>query len=125
MVKSGHTRPSSGSTCHRINFDHWCQTVKKITVQASLHCSEAIVLAGGSDNGKFIYVLEVRGTVTYANDAVFESGDIVLKIQEQKISGFTLLDAVSLLKYSLKNSNILSVECVPCGKFIMYLYLNF
>lgn len=118
-MKSGHTRPST-SYCDRNNIDHWYQSVKQIKVHTFPHYSDAIVLAGGSDNGKFVYVLEVRGAITYVNDIAFESGDIVLQIQEHKVSGFTLLDAVRLLEYYLTNSDLLSIECIPCGKYYQF-----
>lgn len=120
MVRSGHTRPS-GSCCNEVNLNHWCQTVKQVIVRTFTRCDESITLAGGSDNGQFIYASDVGSDIEYADDVALENGDILLKIQEQKISGFTCLDAVSLLKYCCKNSSSLIIECVPCGEYLTIL----
>lgn len=115
MVKSGHTRPN-GNSCDKLNLNHWCQTVKQVIIRTADYCEESITLAGGSDNGHFIYVSDVRNDIEYLDDTSLESGDILLKIQEQKIPGFTYLDAVNLLKYCSKNSRLLTINCVACGE---------
>lgn len=115
MVNSGQKRPSSKS-CDEINITHWYQTVKKIVFQTFRNNNPCIVLSGGSDHGKLIYILEVSPEVKYSSDQICENNDVVLKIQEQKISGFTYLDAVNFLQYCFKNSNSVTIECVPSGE---------
>ncbi|KAK7582231.1 hypothetical protein V9T40_013676 [Parthenolecanium corni] len=115
MVNSGQKRPSSKS-CDEINITHWYQTVKKIVFQTFRNNNPCIVLSGGSDHGKLIYILEVSPEVKYSSDQICENNDVVLKIQEQKISGFTYLDAVNFLQYCFKNSNSVTIECVPSGQ---------
>lgn len=115
MVNSGHKRPSSKSR-DEISITHWYQTIKRVVLQTSENGDPGIVLSGGSDNGKLIYILEVSVEVRYANDQICENSDVVLKIQEQKVSGFTYLDAVNFLHYCFKNSDTVTIECVPSGE---------
>ncbi|XP_065215040.1 membrane-associated guanylate kinase, WW and PDZ domain-containing protein 2 isoform X2 [Planococcus citri] len=124
MVNNGHTRPSDRESQEKSSviyensrrFNHWSQTVKKVVIRTFADCDKCIVIGGGSDNGEFVYIEHVRNDqIAYVSDRVFENDDVVLTIQEQKVSGFTYLDAVNWLKHCAKSSALVAVECIPRG----------
>ncbi len=123
MVKSGHTRPS-GTSYDRENICHWSQSVKKVSFRTLEDCDTHLKFGGGSDNGELIFVSEVSSNIKYTREFALETGDIILKIQEQNVSGFTLLDAVNLLLYCCKNHSIVVIECVAYGELLILIQLD-
>lgn len=128
MVNSGHTRPSDPKfggkevnlggkkTTH---VHHWSECVKTVIIETFENCDKCFVLGGGSDRGEFVYVTEIRGgdKIKYVNERHFQNGDILLKVQDQKVSGFTYLDAVNWLKHCCRSSYSITIECVPQGRY--------
>lgn len=126
MVNNGHTRPSDRESHRKSSVvcennrrsNHWSQTVKKVIIRTFADCDKCIVIGGGSDNGEFVCIEHIRNDqITYISDCEFENGDIVFAIQEQKVSGFTYLDAVNWLKHCTKSSTSLVIECIPKGEW--------
>ena len=90
---------------------HWSQRVHESVLNVSnLGLIEDTLISklnGGSDNGQFIYVdseldagllKNLAGTSSNNSSARIEPGEIVLEIEQQKVSGYTLFDVLSLVK---------------------------
>lgn len=119
MVKSGRTRPKGKVVGDKKNGDgHWSQLLKKVSVRAGDKFGECVKFLGGSDNGQLIYLGQVSTQIEYESDCKFGNGDVVLKIQQQPVSGYTLVDAVNLLQHCCKNFAVVSFECVSAGEYL-------
>lgn len=130
MVNSGHKRPSDCESQNKSviceNNRHWSQTVKRVIIKTFPDCEKCLVISGGSDNGEFVYLSEARSNqVKYLSECFFDDGDVLLTIQEQKVSGFTYLDAVNWLKHCSKCSTSVVIECIPRGKHVgIYIFMD-
>lgn len=126
MVNSGHKRPSDCESHDKSviyeNYRtpcHWSQTIKKVIIGTFPDCDKCLVISGGSDSGEFVYVNEIcNEKIPYLSEYVLENGDILLTIQEQRVSGFTYLDTVNWLKHCVKSSTSLVIASIPRGEFI-------
>ena len=93
------------SPTKNIIHKHWSQKKHESTITSDFieKTNFADALTGGSDNGQFIYINKSFNI----DQLVFISGklnsnEIILEIQNYKISGYTLYDVNLLLKQVLK-----------------------
>jgi hypothetical protein len=101
---------------HNHNGKHWSQIVhESCLIVTSVDLIEDILLTklnGGSDNGQFIYLDSSfnQNIFKYAGAPAstrLEPNEILLEIEKQKVSGFTLFDVLNLIKtLSSQNSQI-------------------
>ncbi|XP_074645982.1 membrane-associated guanylate kinase, WW and PDZ domain-containing protein 1-like [Tubulanus polymorphus] len=91
------------------------------------HQSEAIValniadgslnipVSGGSDSGRFCYVGDVRQERVNYHSGKLQSGAIVIEIQGQKVSGYTLRDLIQWLEHVSQNGAPVLIKTVKPG----------
>ena len=76
--------------------EHWSLHIQE-TVVSTIHdsslCPDCITLQGGADDGKFIYIANINyGKISYHGEKLLVN-DIVLEVQGQRLTGYTLRDA--------------------------------
>jgi hypothetical protein len=113
--------PSSIGTSNTtsLNTKHWSQKVHESTlIVTNLDLIEDTLLTklnGGSDNGQFIYLdasLNTNLFKYYNNSGRLEPYEIILEIEKQKVSGYTLFDVISLIKQLCKLSQTITIRTV-------------
>ncbi|XP_046353265.1 membrane-associated guanylate kinase, WW and PDZ domain-containing protein 1-like isoform X6 [Haliotis rufescens] len=96
---------------------HWCQLIQE-TIVSSAHGEEGldvITVKGGADSGLFCYIGDVNhDRVNYHGGKLF-ADDIMLEIQGQKVSGYTLRDASIWLKQVSQNGAPVMIKTVRTG----------
>ena len=98
---------------------HWSHRVhESILIVTNLDLIEDTLLTklnGGSDNGQFIYLdssLNANLFKYYSNSSRLEPNEIILEIEKQKVSGYTLFDVLSLIKQLCKLSQTITFRTV-------------
>ena len=113
---------------HHTSYDnhsqkHWSHKVhESILIVTNLDLIEDILLTklnGGSDNGQFIYLDYTFNPSLfkyYNNSSRLEPNEIILEIEKQKVSGYTLFDVLSLIKQCCKMSQTITFRTVKSRK---------
>jgi hypothetical protein len=105
------TNNSSPNTCNK----HWSQNIHESTLSSRLVDSDQFLscINGGSDNGQFIYFDSSLNNIelSFLNGQL-NPNEILLEIQNQKISGYTLYDVVKLLKQLSSNFESINFRTV-------------
>nr|XP_018903603.1 PREDICTED: membrane-associated guanylate kinase, WW and PDZ domain-containing protein 1-like isoform X2 [Bemisia tabaci] len=118
MPKSGQDRPNTASSSSKlVNKEkiHWCNNLNTVVIAASPNRSLSFSVAGGSDNGEFVYVQDVTvGKINVINGTL-KKGDIILEIEGQKIAGYTLNDTTAWLNHCTLTSEQVTLKTVPAG----------
>ncbi len=99
---SGTTEPTSPAS-------HWSDNLKE-TVLVSELCFE---VEGGADEGQFP---QVGRLLPSAEGNEVRTGDVLLEVQGQKVSGYTLADVTAWLKHCLKNRNPVVIRTAAKGR---------
>jgi hypothetical protein len=96
---------------------HWSQNIHESTLSSRLVDTDQFLscIYGGSDNGQFIYFDQSINNLelSFLNGKL-NPNEILLEIQNQKLSGYTLYDVVKLLKQmssTFESINFRTVEC--------------
>jgi hypothetical protein len=90
---------------------HWSENLAE-TVLVSDLCFE---IEGGADVGQFP---QVGRTNDYAEETL-RTGDVLLEVQGQKVSGYTLADVTAWIKHCLKNRNPVVIKTATQGRKIV------
>ncbi len=113
---SVNTASLSATAAHQ---KHWSQKVHESTlIVSNLDLVEDTLLTklnGGSDNGQFIFLdasLNTHLFKYYNNSSRLEPYEIILEIEKQKVSGYTLFDVLSLIKQLCKLSQTITFRTV-------------
>ncbi|KAH9490587.1 Membrane-associated guanylate kinase, WW and PDZ domain-containing protein 2 [Bulinus truncatus] len=93
---------------------HWTKQVRE-TVASAFHDDLCIEIDGGADNGQFCYVGLFRVDKINYHSGKLTTGDIILEIQGQKISGYTQRDARIWLKQVSQNGTPVMIKTVPAS----------
>lgn len=97
-----------------IGHSHWSSRLVEIT--ASAHPENGYLrlpIGGGADNGKFCFITEdVEENSLISWSGHFRAGDILMEIQDHQVSGYTLLDVVTLVETLSRNGNPLLFKMV-------------
>ncbi|XP_059171787.1 membrane-associated guanylate kinase, WW and PDZ domain-containing protein 3-like isoform X4 [Physella acuta] len=91
---------------------HWTKQIRE-TIAAAFHDDLSITIEGGADNGQFCYLGLIRVDKINYHGGRLNSGDIILEIQGQKISGYTQRDATIWLKQVSQNGAPVMIKTVP------------
>ena len=96
---------------------HWNQQIQE-TVASSVHGeSLCIELKGGADSGQFVYLGNVdHDKISYHGEKLY-GDDILLEVQGQKVSGYTLRDATVWLKQVSQNGAPVMIKTVRPGEW--------
>ncbi|CAM1323212.1 Uncharacterised protein g8324 [Pycnogonum litorale] len=104
----------------------------KLSKETVLTCGtdgilNAIIIDGGSDNGQFPYIGSVdQEKLNYVQGDRLVVNDIILEIQEQKVSGYTQRDVIAWLNHCSRNALPVTIKTVPSESLTKNLrqYLN-
>lgn len=79
-----------------------------------------VVIKGGADSGFFCYIGDVpkQDQITYHSGSLHPD-DIILEIQGQKVSGYTLRDINIWLKQVSQNGAPVMIKTVRPGRYIV------
>lgn len=100
---------------------HWIDNAKEsVVVLAPGNNAELTVeILGGADVGQFPYVADVPpdgGGVVVEVGQGFQVGDVLLEVQGQKVSGYTLNDVKAWLLHCLRGQTPVAIKTVQKGK---------
>lgn len=100
-----------------ISNKHWSQNIHQSTLSSRLVDSDKFLssIRGGSDNGQFIFFdSSICDFELSSLNEKLNPNEILLEIQNQKVSGYTLYDVIKLIKQlssTFESINIRTVEC--------------
>ena len=104
--------------------NHWNEIVQETVLSASNPDELYFDLSGGADIGLFPHVGDLHSRPEDVNVSVrgcgLNSGDVILDIQGQKVSGFTGQDVQEVLKQYLTNGKMVVVRAVPKGRIASF-----
>ncbi|XP_059092119.1 membrane-associated guanylate kinase, WW and PDZ domain-containing protein 2-like isoform X5 [Tigriopus californicus] len=123
------TRPSVNAECH------WSEILRDIVLinDTNREISELYFdLSGGADHGQFPYVGTVSTTpdsrgISVSTSVDVRVGDVLLEVQDRKVSGYTQADVVAWIKHCLRSRDSpVVIKTVPEGAITTDLrqYLN-
>lgn len=107
----------SSAKAVEVSLPHWSTTLVEIT--ASAHPEDGYLrlpIGGGADNGKFCLITEnvdQESLISWAGN--FLAGDILMEVQDHQVSGYTLLDVVTLIETLSRNGSPLLFKTVRGG----------
>nr|KAG5711460.1 hypothetical protein BaRGS_025887 [Batillaria attramentaria] len=94
---------------------HWSQQIQETVASASHEENLSITLKGGADIGQFVYLGSVdHDKISYHGEKLY-TDDILLEVQGQKVSGYTLRDATVWLKQVSQNGAPVMIKTVRPG----------
>lgn len=101
---------------------HWSHTCHETVLLSNDSRSFIpLPLAGGADNGQFIYLkqpislLRNKSTVNIIKGNRIDADEIVLSVEQQQVSGYTLSDAQQLLETLSANGKQIKLKTVKSG----------
>ena len=110
-----------------IPIRHWSQTCHETTLASNdAEHSIQISLAGGAENGQFIYVnesislLKNKPFVTIIKGSKIDYEEIILEIEHQSIAGCTLIDVELLVERLSMNGRTIVLKTVKSGMFLSF-----
>lgn len=113
MIRNKQLPPTKGlRPPEKIHELHWTKQVRE-TVASAFHDDLPVSVEGGADNGQFCYLGMVRVDKINYHGGKLNTGDIILEIQGQKISGYTQRDASVWLKQVSQNGAPVMIKTVP------------
>jgi hypothetical protein len=95
---------------------HWSQKVHETIIYSEQVRNRNLIerIKGGSDFGQFIYLGQIDDLNIEALNSRLNSHEIILEINQQKISGYTLYDVLIWLKQLLATYNTITFHtCKP------------
>lgn len=96
---------------------HWSQQIQETVASAIHEESLSIALKGGADSGQFVYLGSVdHDKISYHGEKLY-GDDILLEVQGQKVSGYTLRDATVWLKQVSQNGAPVMIKTVRPGEW--------
>ncbi|KAK3797857.1 hypothetical protein RRG08_052456 [Elysia crispata] len=113
MMKSKLYPPPKGPPIFDKNTEvHWTKQVRE-TVASAFHDDLPVSIDGGAENGQFCNLGLIRVDKINYHGGKLTSGDIILEIQGQKVSGYTQRDASLWLKQVSQNGAPIMIKTVP------------
>ena len=91
---------------------HWTKQVRE-TIASAASDDLPISIEGGADNGRFCVLGAIKADQIHYHGGKLTSGDIILEVQGQKISGYTQRDATLWFKQVSQNGAPIMVKTVP------------
>ncbi|PVD24614.1 hypothetical protein C0Q70_15098 [Pomacea canaliculata] len=91
---------------------HWSQQIQE-TVSSAIHEeSLSLTLRGGADSGQFVILGSIdHEKISYHGEKLY-TDDILLEVQGQKVSGYTLRDATVWIKQVSQNGAPVMIKTV-------------
>lgn len=99
---------------------HWSQkkheSVLDVSQLSQLELEKHLLakLSGGSDNGQFVVFSNStadKSTLRYQTQSRIVDGEIILEVEENRISGFTLYDVVDLILKLYRTQKSIRFRC--------------
>lgn len=106
---------------------HWLQTVHQ-TILVSTDSTHPIRLnlAGGADNGQFVYFNEClsliktpKSPLTIVKGNRIDLDEIILEVDEHQVAGCTLVDVRSLIENLSLNGKQIQLKSVKSGNVVI------
>lgn len=115
MIRSKQLPPPKGPPPSDENFEwHWTKQIHE-TVASAYHDDLPISIEGGAENGQFCFLGLIRVDRINYHGGKLTTGDIILEVQGQKISGYTQRDASLWLKQVSQNGAPVMIKTVPAA----------
>ena len=96
---------------------HWSERVEESIVSFGLpEGLLSLLIQGGADSGQFCYIGDVRSDKIQYHTGKLHPDDIVLEIQGQKVTGYTLNDTLNWLKQVSRNAAPVMFKTVRSSK---------
>ncbi|XP_076052844.1 uncharacterized protein LOC143032257 [Oratosquilla oratoria] len=109
---SNTSKDSSGASSRAPASDHWiCHVVETVITTPS---EGSVTVLGGSDNGEFPYLGEIKKDTKYPGDGPsLVCGSLILEVQGQRVAGYTQRDVVAWLNHCTRNGNPCVIKTAP------------
>lgn len=110
---------------------HWSEILRDIVLinETNREITELYFdLSGGADHGQFPYVGTVTTTpdsrgISVSTSVDVRVGDVLLEVQERKVSGYTQADVVAWIKHCLRSRDSpVVIKTVPEGRIVCLIY---
>jgi hypothetical protein len=108
-------------------FKHWSQTCHETILSSNENSySIKLPLAGGADNGQFIYfneyisILKNKTSVNIIKGGKIDIDEIILEIDQHQIAGYTLADAQIIIETLSTNGKQIKLKTVKTGMYVFY-----
>ncbi|ESO07417.1 hypothetical protein HELRODRAFT_191177 [Helobdella robusta] len=104
----------SSKTISELDPNHWCSRV--LTSRLSFiknKASDCLTICGGAENGQFCWIGGIKNEnliVYHDGETPLRPNDILIKVGDLSVSGFTTYDLKEWLKITTRNRNIITVE---------------
>ncbi|KAI0211370.1 Membrane-associated guanylate kinase, WW and PDZ domain-containing protein 2 [Lamellibrachia satsuma] len=116
MLKPKQPPKSPSPTKNKREPRHWNERVHECILSAGPEGLFPMVIKGGAENGQFCYIGEIKQEHMNYHSGKLHHDEILLEIQGQKVSGFTLRDLLEWLKHVSKNSAPVMFKTIKAGE---------
>jgi len=104
---------------------HWSQTCHETILSPNENSySIKLPLAGGADNGQFIYfnesisILKNKTLTNITKGGKIDRDEIILEIDQHQIAGYTLADAKLVIETLSSNGRQIKLRTVKTGMYV-------
>jgi len=108
-----------------LSIKHWSETSHETVLLSNDHNrSIQLPLAGGADNGQFIYlndsisILKNKTSTNIIKGGKIDLGEIILEIDQHRIAGCTLTDVQLLTETLSTNGKQIKLKTVKTGMYM-------
>ncbi len=135
MTSTFHTKKTRLSPTHLtltsppLPIKHWSQTCHEtILLSNDNNHSIQLPLAGGSDNGEFIYfnesisLLKNRTSTNIIKGGKIDLNEILLEIDQHHTAGYTLIDVQLLIETLSTNGRQIKLKTVKSGMSVFFFF---
>ena len=118
MIKSKQPKPSP--TKAKKEPKHWTQRVHESIISTGPEGILQLIIKGGADQGQFCWLGDLKQEKISYHSGKLHQDEIILEIQGQKMSGYTLRDCLTLLRQVSQNGAPVMIKTVKAGKFGLF-----
>ena len=133
-ILSNPTTLTSSNTTTIVPIKHWSQACHETVLSSNdQHHSLQLSLAGGAENGEFVYlnesvsILKNKPFLTIIKGSKIDCEEILLDIDQHSVAGCTLTDVERLIEQRSANGRSIQLQTVKSGKstvFFPFRYRN-
>lgn len=104
---------------------HWSTKLQEtvVSIPPETGNNNSIIIKGGADTGHFCYLGEVRHDQVTYHSGKLRPDDLILEIQGQKVSGYTLRDVNIWLKQVSQNGAPVLMKTLRSGEWCVIVFL--
>ena len=95
---------------------HWSSKIQESIISSGAESSLNLAVRGGAENGQFCCIGELKQERIIYHSGKLHSGDVILEVQGQKVSGFILADLADYIRHVGKNGAPVIFKTIKLGK---------